>query len=217
MGFLEILKTIGSSIVAAVLPTVGKQLVNVVNDVLDDDEDKLDENTATGEQVAEVFEKLPAETQALVLESEVAKQAMITQIAIAKGEQHLAMQRILLDAERKGAKVRPRVVAAMTVLVIVGLLMALFSQGYVIYMVVEFAQKHPTHLVNIHLIKQALPDVLVWGTILGFPCWVIRSYFGDRTEDKRIRASERSGVNIEAKSTLTNKIGDAITKKVLGK
>lgn len=220
MGLLTLLSKIGSSIVAMVLPSVGKGIVNKVNEFIDSDEDKLSEENATGEQVAEKFKGLPEETQKLILESEVAREAMALQALTHKDDNTVKLQMALIDAENKGSKTRPIVVYIMTVLVFVGLGVAIGTNAYIAYMAMKALAGGENAIVaaaEITALKELVPDYSSWGVILAFPCWVIRSYFGDRSEDKRVRASASIGQNIEPKKTLGGTIGDVVTKKLFKK
>lgn len=217
MGLLTTLLTVGKALLSAIIPALGNKLIEKVNGSLPADK-QLDPKTATGEDVAKAVEGLPAKTQALIIESEVAKQ-----VAEYKFESHIddnsvTLRLAMLENEKKGAWIRPFVVIMMTLLVMAGLGCAIWTNGYIAYQAMKMFEKDGVGIADVTqltALKGILPDYMSWMAILSFPVWVIRSYFGDRTEDKRTKANMQIGVASEPKSTFGGAIGNLITKKVL--
>jgi hypothetical protein len=217
MGLLTVLYGVGKALLSAAIPALGNKLIEKVNGSLPADK-QLDPAKATGKEVAAAVKGLPAETQALIIESEVAKQ-----VAEYKFESHIddnsvALRLAHLDNEKNGAWIRPFVVIMMTILVMTGLGCAIWTNGYVAYKAMQMFDNDGIGVMDITqltALKGVLPDYVSWMAILSFPVWVIRSYFGDRTEDKRTKANMAVGASTEPKSTLGGSIGSIITKKVL--
>jgi hypothetical protein len=217
MGLLTVLYGVGKALLSAAVPALGKKLIEKINGSLPTDK-QLDPEKATGKEVAAAVKGLPAETQALIIESKVAKQ-----IAEYKFESHLddnsvTLRLAHLDNEKNGAWIRPFVVIMMTILVMAGLGCAIWTNGYIAYMSMQMFEKDGIGVMDITqltALKGVLPDYVSWMAILSFPVWVIRSYFGDRTEDKRTKANMTVGTATEPKSTFGGAIGNIITKKVL--
>tara|TARA_B100000767_G_C19567799_1_gene451901 strand:- start:52 stop:711 length:660 start_codon:yes stop_codon:yes gene_type:complete len=217
MGILTILGTVGKAILGAVIPSLGDKLIEKVNEFVEPDK-RLDPKKATGEEVAEAVRGLPPETQNLIIESEVAKQ-----VAEFKFESHIddnsvKLRLAHLENEKNGAWVRPFVVIMMTILVMFGLGCAIWTNGYIAYKAMgmfEAGGVGVAEVAQLTALNAVLPDYTSWAVILSFPVWVIRSYFGDRTEDKRTKANMQVGVPTEPKATLGGSIGSVITKKIL--
>ena len=216
MGLLTILGTVGKAVLSAVIPSLGDKLVEKVNEFVGTD-NKLDPKKATGEEVAKAVEGLPPETQAIIIQSEVAKEVANYNFRKGIDDNTVKLQLAMIEAESKGSKTRPRVVAAMTVLVFLGLLVAIGSNGYIAYKAMSMFENKDNLVIaaaELTALKALIPDYTSWSIILGFPIWVIRSYFNDRTEDKRARANAQVGAATEARKTFGGSIGDVITKKV---
>lgn len=216
MGLLTILGTVGKAVLSSVIPSLGDKLVEKVNEFVGTD-NKLDPKTATGEEVAKAVEGLPPETQAILIQSEVAKK-----VAGYKFEQHIddntvKIRLAMLHADKGYGWVRPTVVILMAILVMAGLGCAIYSNWFIAQSVMEAFKSDKMGVstaAELTALRTLLPDYTSWSIILGFPIWVIRSYFFDRSEDKRARANAQVGVATEPKKTFGGSIGDVITKKV---
>ena len=216
MGLLTILSTVGSAILSAVIPTLGDKLVEKVNEFVEPNK-RLDPTKATGEEVSKAVQGLPPETQALIIESDVAKE--IANLNFRKGidDNTVKLQLAMIESEKNGSRTRPRVVAAMTVLVFIGLMVAIGSNGYIAYKAMSMFENKDNMVIaaaELTALKALIPDYTSWSIILGFPIWVIRSYFNDRTEDKRAMANAQVGAATEAKATFGGAVGNVITKKL---
>ena len=109
-----------------------------------------------------------------------------------------AVQESLSKEDAKGGKTRPRITWLMAIL---------FTAFYITYMV--------------SMVKGVLSgriDLPGWEEItalLGLPAFVLRSYFNNRTQDKKTRAAAALGINPNTPSTLDKLIG-VLAAKYLG-
>lgn len=213
-AILGFLKGIGGALLATAAPAVGKKIIEEFNSV---SEEKLDEKKSTGTEVANAIQKLPPEAQERLLQSQVMRDIAEIKAGAAESRDWYELQHALLQSEEKGSKVRPRIVAVMVFLVFVGISCALGSQMFIVYKVAEFAKSNPLQLANIAMIQAAMPSYTVWAAILAFPIWVIRSFMGDRSEDKRVRASAITGQDIQPKQSLSSRLGEVVVSKVIKK
>lgn len=208
--------TVGKAVLSAVIPSLGNKLVEKVNEFVEPDQ-RLDPQKATGEEVAKAVQGLPPDTQARIIESEVAKEIAALNFRRHIDDNTVKIQLAHIEAEKHGSKTRPRTVAAMVVLVFLGLLVAIGSNAYIAYKAMSMFEADKNMALaaaELTALKALLPDYTSWSIILGFPIWVIRSYFGDRTEDKRVRANAQLGVATEPKKTFGGAVGDVVTKKL---
>jgi len=217
MGLLTILGTVGKAVLGAVIPSLGDKLIEKVNEFVEPDK-RLDPKKATGEEVAKAVKGLPPETKAIIIQSEVAKE-----IEKLKHEAHIddntvKLRLAMMQADKGYGWVRPVVVILMALLVVVGLGAAIYSNWFIAKSVMEAFKSDSMGVgtaAELTALRTLLPDYTSWSVILGFPIWVIRSYFFDRSEDKRARANAQVGAPTEPKSTLGGSIGSVITKKIL--
>lgn len=211
MGILALLKAAGSAIIAAVLPTMGEKLVEKVNEHLGDEE-KVDAKNTTGEELATKIEKLSPEAQQAILQSEIVREIEQIRADVQFDANWLEVQKHLINAEKEGSKTRPYIAIAMAVLVCIGLGMLLFAQGYIIYTVMKIVSAHPEKIATA---KDLLPKPETILFILGTPIWLIRSYFGDRTQDKLVRAQAATRVPIQAPDTVSGALGSVVRQRLL--
>ena len=206
----------GKAILSSVIPALGNKLVEKVNEYVEPDK-RLDPAKATGEEVAKAVEGLPPDTQALIIQSEVAKE-----IEKLKHEAHIddntvKLRLAMMQADKGYGWVRPTVVVLMAILVVAGLGCAIYSNWFIAQSVMEAFKSDKMGVstaAELTALRTLLPDYTSWSIILGFPIWVIRSYFFDRSEDKRARANAQVGAVTEPKQTFGGSIGSVITKKV---
>jgi len=124
------------------------------------------------------------------------------------------VQLALLANEAKGSRTRPITVYAMLGLVVVGILGTIILHGTVSIMIIQkMGAGEAWDATKMAAISNLLPDTQTLMTLLAFPCWVIRSYFHDRSMDKNVQASERAGFDITKPTSLSRKVVDKIFKK----
>lgn len=92
-----------------------------------------------------------------------------------------AVQDSLAKEDAKGGKTRPRITWLMAIL---------FTSFYVVYMVIMVE--------SVMAGKFVLPNWEEITALLGLPAFVLRSYFNNRTQDKKTRAAAALGLNPNA-------------------
>ncbi len=176
MNIGDILKKVGTSIIRNVVPG-GGMIVDLVNDLLPDDK-KLD-GTTTGQQAAEAIGTLPPEMQAGIL----AKQLDV-QIEEIRGWSNVVDS--LAQADATGNTTRPFIACLMAWAVF--FTVCAFLVGFIWAVIVKDA-----------LILEAMSNA--WGimfAVLATPTALLRSYFGQRTSEKKARYAAATGLPIES-------------------
>tara|TARA_Y100000310_G_scaffold342821_1_gene447645 strand:+ start:3032 stop:3412 length:381 start_codon:yes stop_codon:yes gene_type:complete len=106
-----------------------------------------------------------------------------------------AVQDSLSKEDAKGGKTRPRITWLMAIL---------FTAFYVTYMV--------SMVMGVVKGQIELPGWEAITALLGLPAFVLRSYFNNRTQDKKTRAAAGLGINPNTPSTLDKVIGALAAK-----
>tara|TARA_X000000368_G_C22847030_1_gene630323 strand:- start:353 stop:733 length:381 start_codon:yes stop_codon:yes gene_type:complete len=106
-----------------------------------------------------------------------------------------AVQDSLSKEDAKGGKTRPRITWLMAIL---------FTAFYIIYMV--------SMAMGVVKGQIELPGWEAITALLGLPAFVLRSYFNNRTQDKKTRAAAGLGINPNTPSTLDKVIGALAAK-----
>tara|TARA_B100000700_G_scaffold319931_2_gene416196 strand:+ start:753 stop:1133 length:381 start_codon:yes stop_codon:yes gene_type:complete len=106
-----------------------------------------------------------------------------------------AVQDSLSKEDAKGGKTRPRITWLMAIL---------FTAFYVTYMV--------SMVMGVVKGQVELPGWEAITALLGLPAFVLRSYFNNRTQDKKTRAAAGLGINPNTPSTLDKVIGALAAK-----
>ncbi len=160
MKFKEILG-FGAKLAGKVHPGVGAA-ISAVNAFLPDDK-KLS-NSATVQDLNNTVDKLPPDVKAQLFEKEI-------DYKINESNNHKEIQIALADADSKGASTRPFIAKMMAIYYVAITTPVNITLCYVI-------AKNPDQLQNLW------PIML---TILGLAIWVVKAYFGQRTEEKKAR------------------------------
>ncbi|MBH14207.1 MAG: hypothetical protein CMF37_14940 [Leeuwenhoekiella sp.] len=106
-----------------------------------------------------------------------------------------AVQDSLSKEDAKGGKTRPRITWLMAIL---------FTAFYITYMV--------SMVMGVVKGQIELPGWEAITALLGLPAFVLRSYFNNRTQDKKTRAAAGLGINPNTPSTLDKVIGALAAK-----
>lgn len=166
----------GTSIIRNVVPG-GGMIVDLVNNFLPDSE-KL-KSTATGEQLFDVIGTLPPDIQANLLDKQ-----LDVEIEEIRGWSSVVDS--LSRADATGNTTRPFIACLMAWAVF--FTVCAFLSGFIWAVVVKDA-----------LILKAMSDA--WGimfAVLATPTALLRSYFGQRTSEKKARYAAATGSPIES-------------------
>jgi hypothetical protein len=173
MDIKGILKKVGSGIVRNIFPAAGA-VIDIVNECLPEDK-KLDQN-ATGLQVEEAINTLPADQKVAIM-----SKRLDVEIEEIRGWSSVVHS--LSEADASGSSTRPWIAKLMGV--VVALTIIVFMLTWTIAIVGDKKEM-------VKAISDGWPMV---ATLLGFPMILLRAYFGLRTEEKKARYANATGNN----------------------
>lgn len=173
MDFKSILKTVGSGLIANLVPG-GSAIVSVINGFLPDDK-KLPEN-ATGEQANSAIDTLSPQDKAIVLSKQF-------DVEITEIREHTKVINALGEVDKTGNSTRPFIALLMAWVV------AFAIVGLVIMLGVAINSKdHET-------VKAIGDNWPLFIALLGIPGALLRAYFGMRTKEKQQKYEAITGVS----------------------
>jgi len=162
---LKNILSLGAKIIGSANPAVGAA-ITAVNAFLPEYK-KLPE-TASVEEVQSAVDSLPPEAQSSLLEKEI-------DYKIAESNNHKDIQIALSRADSTGSSTRPFIAKMMAWFFVLSASPLMIALAYAVY-------KSDQELITV--VGNAWPLCLA---MLGLPAWVIKAYFGHRTEEKKAR------------------------------
>lgn len=169
----RLLANVGTGLVSVLFPPAAPLVAGIANTFLPK-EKQLDPKTMTGEQAREAIDSLPADVRSRILEKEI-------DLEITLEENWTERFTAMVNADSVGNTNRPKIVwACMEILAfqIISLSTAVF------YSIVTGDDR----------MMKAIGDSWEWLLFFtGIPMWVIKVYFGKRTDEKKTRAAVATG------------------------
>lgn len=182
MDLGNILKTAGTIALKNLIPGAGL-IIDMVNGFLPDDK-KLP-ITASGVEVKGAIDALPPEQRNALLMKEI-------DLEVVKEQEWTKIISTLAEADKTGASTRPWIAKLMAAAVFYAIIIFISFVAKAIW-VRDFA--------TIEKLSGSWELITVF---LGIPSYVLRAYFGDRTEEKKARYSLASNGSVQQGNFLTD-------------
>jgi len=183
MDFGKIFDTIKGPLLTAASSLIpgGPLILGAVNAMLPEDE-KLTEN-ATGQDIRNAVNKLSPDQRVSLMEKEL-------DVEIAEIKSWEGIQASLAHADAAGASTRPFIAVMMAWVVVAVVMLFMATWSYSVYTDNSF-------------LTDSLSDSWpLFGTVIGTPTYLLKSYFGMRTKEKTTRYNAAAGQPTSALSNL---------------
>jgi len=164
MKFRELLN-IGATVLGTANPVVAGG-IKIINTLLPEDK-KLPESASNG-QVLDAASSLSPDHRLALMEKEL-------DIELAEIQSHTDNLRVLADVDKSGSSTRPYIALMMSWVIVLSVLPVSWAYAYSL-----IANKAD-------LMQSISQNYMILLVLLGTPIWVVRAYFGHRTEEKKAR------------------------------
>lgn len=191
MKLLEVLKSAGAAILNVFAPGAGTAAAELVNVFLPEDQ-KLDPDKATGNEVLERIMTLPPETVASLLDSEIEMARIASDERKHKSDNFTTNQLSIRELEKMGRSRSRDIIAvlmALTVMMVCG--------GY---------------MYALYMVEKRIPSGMELIGLLGIPSLLLKAHFGVETDNSALVAGLAQGKDVE--NLIRPGIGKAIASRM---